>query len=212
MRTIVRSLLMTIAALIYGCNSTGPGPTLAGSETTSGVEIAAQGSTIRGTTTPGAKVSIFDSRYIFNDTLSVVADSAIADDSGQGMFGNLPSGKYNVFVYAHDSLLGASVLGIPVVQNSRDTYADTETFASLRIVTGTIRRQGQAVSLAPVFIVGSPFHSQTDVQGGFSFKEVPAGDYSIKIRELNRAGYVTDSVSVSVPSNGNPIVTVNAEL
>jgi hypothetical protein len=208
---IIRIALALIAVFAWSCGKD-PSPTQAGSETTSGVEIASQGATIRGTTAPGAKVSIFDERYILNDTPRVVADSAIADDSGHVAFSDLPLGKYNVFVYTPGSLLGASALGIPVVENSPSTYADTAKFASLRTVTGTVTKNGQPVSLSQVFIAGSPYHSKTDVQGVFSFSDVPAGDYSIKVRELNKSGYTVDSVSVSVPENGNSVVTVDWEL
>jgi hypothetical protein len=209
--SIIRIALAMVAVFIWSC-STGISPTQAGSETTSGVEIASQAGTIRATTAPGAKVSLFDERYNPDDTLVVVVDSAFADDSGHIMFSDLPSGKYNVFVFDHDSLLGAAALGIPVLNNSRETFADTETFASLRKVAGTVTKNGQAVSLLPIFIAGSPFHSQTDIQGKFGFQGVPAGVYSIKVRELNKSGYVIDSVSVKVPANGNSIVAVNLEL
>jgi hypothetical protein len=212
MMPIVRiALVGMVTALMYSCG-TGPGPMQAGSETTSGVEIAAQGTTIRATATPGAKVSIFDERYNPEDTPIVIVDSAIADDSGRVTFNNLPSGKYNVFVYAHDSLQGAAALGIPVKENSREAYADTETFASLRTITGTVTRQGKAISSSQVFIAGSPYNSKTDIQGGFSFQEVPAGDYSIKVRELNKSGYMTDSVAVRIPATGNSVVIVNVDL
>jgi hypothetical protein len=211
MMRIIRIALTAFAALVYCCG-TGPGPLQAGSETTSGVEIAAQGSTIRGTTTPGARVAVFDVRYNPADTPIVVVDSAIADDSGHVTFSNLPSGKYNVFVYRLASLLGAAALGIPIATNSWEIYADTATFASLRTIAGTVKRQGQAVSTTQVFIAGSPFNANTDAQGGFSFQKVPAGDYRIKVRELNKSGYTTDSVAVKIPATGDSIVTVNVDL
>jgi hypothetical protein len=176
------------------------------------VEIASQGATIRATTAPGAKVSIFDVRYNPDDTPIVVVDSAIADDSGHVTFSDLPSGRYNVFVYRHDSLLGAAALGIPIATNSIGMYADTETFTSLRTIAGTVTKNGQSLSLTQVFIAGSPFNSKTDIRGGFSFQGVPAGDYGIKVRELVKGGYSIDSVAVRVPATGDSIVAVNVDL
>jgi hypothetical protein len=211
MKAIFRLALSMVAALFVSCG-TEPVPTQAGSETTSGVEIASQGSTIRGTTTPRAKVALFDARYNPEDTPIVVVDSAIADDSGHVTFSDLPSGTYNVFVYRLDSLLGAAALGIPVVARSLERYSDTEPFASLRTITGTITRQGQAVSFSQVFIAGSPFNSKTDVRGGFAFPMVPAGDYRIKVRELNKSGYITDSAAVRIPTTGDSVVSVTIDL
>jgi hypothetical protein len=208
---IIRIALILFTVLIYSC-STGPGPTQAGSETTSGVEIEALGTTIRGKTTPGATVMIFDARYSPGDTLKAVTDTEDADDSGYVVFADLPMGKYNVFVYPKNAVQGAAVFGIPVMQNSNTHYADTVPFDSVKTIAGTVSRQGRPNPSTQVFIAGSAFYSETDSLGRFSFKEVPLGVYTVSARYLVKGGVASDSVSVDLSQIRNSTVTVSLEL
>ncbi len=198
--------------LMISCGGAGIGPVRAGSETTSGVEIEAVGTTIRGKTTPGAVVMIFDARYNPGDTPKAESDTENADDSGRVAFDNLPPGTYNVFIYPDGPSQGAAVLGIQVLSNSNSRRADTVHFDSLRTIAGTVTRQGKPDSLSQVFILGSPFYSKTDAQGGFSFRDVPRGVYTVSARYAVKGWIASDSVSVDLSHIGSSTVNVTLEL
>jgi hypothetical protein len=206
---LIASAVVQCMLMACGVNTL---PTLAGSETTSGVEIEAVGTTIKGKTTPDATVMIFDARYFTGDTLKVFADTLTADDSGTVVFTDLLPGKYNVFVYPGSPAQGAAVLGIPVSQNWYFRYGDTAQFASLRTITGIVTQNGKPDSLSQLFIAGSSFYTKPDASGNFSFREVPVGSYSIVARFLNKKGFSTDSVSVDLSLTKDTIVSVSVNL
>lgn len=198
---------ITLFVLLCCCT----GPMQAGSETTGGVKIATTGTTIQVTTTPAAIAILFDARFNPGDTQKV-ADTATADDSGQIEFADLPAGMYNVFIYPQDPSQGAAVFGIPIAMEVL-SYADSSTFASLRTIVGIITWQGQPDSTSQVNIVGSPFVTKTDTQGGFSFKNIPVGVYAVVARSFSRSTeLVEDSVMVNFTRTGNSTVTVVLEL
>jgi hypothetical protein len=203
-------LFVLTYGLMLDCNN--GGPLQAGSETTSGVEIEVVGSTIRGKTTPGALVMLFDARYVPGDSLKAVMDSGVADDSGRVAFADLPAGKYNVFIYPESLSQGAAMLGISVLENSYARYADTAQFASLRTITGTVTSNGNPDSLSQVFIAGSPFFAHADAMGKFNFLEVPVGVYTIVARNLVKWGPISDSVNVDLSQSGNAIIHVTLDL
>jgi uncharacterized protein (DUF2141 family) len=215
MNMVLRRITVHAASIIFMCITgcgTGKNPVQAGSETTSGVEITAQGNTINARTAPHATIALFDARYLFNDTIKVIADSGISNDSGKISFSNLPSGTYNLFVYPNDAVKGAAVLGISIKENSRDVVADTQVFTPLRTIQGTLTRQEMPISGSAVFIRGSSFHSLTDQSGQFTFVGVPAGTYLIKATRIIKNGPVVDSVAVEVPENGNEPVAVQFQM
>ncbi len=206
----IAQAVASCAAIVIHCT----GPMQAGSETTSGVEIAAKDAAICGRTTPSATVMIFDARYNPGDTQRV-ADSVSADDSGFFTFTDLPSGSYNIFVYGKTALAkGAAVLGIPVVSKPDGRYEDSATFASLLTITGKVTYEDQPDSLSQVYIIGSPFCSETDSHGGFSFVDVPEGIYVVVARSSSWRTPVpaADSAVVDLSSAKNAITNVTFKL
>ena len=206
--TLIRLIGAAAAILTFMCGSIGPN---AGSETTSGVKIAAEGTTIRVTTASAATVILFDAGFAPGDTQKT-ADTATVDGSGRVAFTGLQAGTYNVFVYPAGPSKGAVVRGIPIGSNFEPAYADSSAFGALRTIAGIVMRQGLPDSVAQVYIIGSPFYAQTDSQGKFMFHEVPAGSYTIVARESMRAGTPEDTVSVDLARLTDSMVNVTLEL
>ncbi len=198
-------IITSVAVLVCRCS----GPADAGSETTSGVEIAVEGTGIHGKTATGATVMIFDTQYVAGST-RMFSDTAMADENGNVAFTDLPAGRYNLFVYSDKG--GAIVHGIPVGIQDNASYADTESFTPLRTVSGVVTLQGQPGPHSQVFIPGSPYLAETDAQGNFSFTEIPEGVYTITVHQLTEANSVDKSFNVDLSSTKSTIVDVSIEL
>ena len=197
---------------MIACNGTAP--MQAGSETTSGVEIAVKGTTMSGATASSAKVMLFSAHYLSGDT-QWFADTVMPNDAGIFEFNDLPPGDYNLYVFAYDTLAkGAAILGITVLSNNSDgTVRDSARLSTLHTITGTATHEGKPDSQTQVYIVGSPFYARTDSQGGFSFQEVPFGAYTVVARLLvERSGFFTDSISVDFSKTNELTVNVILEL
>jgi hypothetical protein len=198
-------MIATVAAMVCRCS----GPTNAGSETTSGVEIAVEGLDINGKTAAGATVMIFDTQYVAG-SIRMFSDTAMADENGIVAFNNLPAGRYNLFVYSDKG--GAIVPGIPVGIQNNALYADTESFTQLRTVSGSVTLQGQPGPHSQVFISGSPYLEETDAQGNFSFSGIPEGVYTITVHPLTETDSGNKYINVDLSVTRDTLVNVTIEL
>ena len=199
---------ITVFGIALACCCTEP--MNAGSETTSGVEIAVEETTIRVKTAAGATVMIFNTHYVAGSSL-MVSDTVTADESGGVAFVDLPEGSYNLFVYS-DSVGGAALLGIPVGIQEDALFADTQSFAPLRTIIGTVTQQGSSGPPSLVFISGSPYYTQTNTEGKFSFAEVPVGTYSITVHQSTEVDSGDESFVVDLSSTEEAVVEVTLEL
>ena len=208
-RRMFMSSIAAGIALLCCCN----GPLNAGSETTSGVEIAVDETSIRTKTASGATVLLYDKRFE-PDSIGLAPDTAIADGDGHASFTGLPPGKYNLFVFPEDSLVGgAAVFDIAVAGNGvRNEYTDTVPFVMLRTVVGTVSRQGQPVVPSQVFIPGSPFYAETDTLGAFVFSKVPENVYTVIVRPLEQTYSPDDTVTIDLAASKQAVIEVVIEL
>ena len=188
------------------------GPMNAGSETTGGVEIAVEGTTIRGTTTAGAVVMIFDAQYTAGDA-AMLADTVTADGHGKVTFTGLPPGNYTLFVFPGGlSDSGAAVTGIPVETEDDSGFTDTVPFVPLRTIAGAVVKGDGIGPSSLVFIPGSPYRAETDTEGKFSFAAVPEGSYRITVRQLTESDSGDKSFIVDLSSTGSAVVEVTLDL
>ena len=145
----------------------------------SGIAITALSKTLSGTTTPGARVSVYSQAFRPYQSPSGFSDSATADDSGRFVLAGLPEGYLNLLV--EDAVTGKTgyIPGIPVFTDS--LFADTlDSLQRPGYLVGTATDQtGQAWALSYVFITGTPFYAVTKNGGEFLLGPLPAGAYTI---------------------------------
>jgi hypothetical protein len=209
------AVVLTVAAaiaLVCGCGASSA-PTQAGSETTSGVEIAIHGNSVSGTASPSAKVMIYSTQYTYGDT-QWVADSAFADTGGAFAFNGLPEGSYNLYVFTVDPApRGAAFLGLYTSSKGPDgNQQDTAPLSPLCILMGTATYNGSPDKNTRVFITGSPFYSTTDTRGGFGFTGVPFGAYTVVARLVVRSNILSDSAFVDFSQSNGLSANVALEL
>ena len=197
------------AAVFFRCAEAPVGA----SETTSGVEIAVIETTVRGTTASGATVMLFNKDYS-SAGMRNHSDTAVADDTGFFDFTGLPADTYNLFVFVNSTKSAGAVLQNIRIEpiNGVKPYADTGAFSALRTIAGTVSLQQQRVPGAQVFIPGSPFSTETDPEGVFSFTGVPEGTYSVvvpPVRSWNGGG---DSLPVDFTMTDEPTVFIEFDL
>ncbi|MBN1577080.1 MAG: carboxypeptidase regulatory-like domain-containing protein [Chitinispirillaceae bacterium] len=197
-------------SIMPACRCTGPAN--AGSETTSGVEIAVEGTTVRTTTAAGAIVMIFDEHYVSGNT-RLFTDTATVDEGGDVAFTDLPPGNYNIFIYPESPFdSGAVFFNISVGTQYNAVFADTESFKPLRTLRGTVTRQGQPGPYSLVFIPGSPYRAETDAEGKFSFTGVPEGVYTVTVHPSTESDSGDKSFVIDLSATDDAVVDATLEL
>ena len=66
--------------------------------------------------------------------------------------------------------------------------------------------------MAGVFIPGSPYYTETDEEGKFSFMEVPEGVYTLTVHPLSENDSVDESFIIDLSSTEENVVEVTLEL
>jgi len=156
------------------------GPVNAGSETTSGVEIAVSDTGLHGKTSPGNSVYIFSSDVIpgtvngFSDSTTVASDSLFS-------FGMLPDGDYSVLVFDESWKQGVRIGDITITGGSTETYTRSDTLRPTVSIGGTVSVQGGAPFRFQtlVYLAGTSLHDSADSTGGYHISSIPEGVYSI---------------------------------
>jgi outer membrane receptor for ferrienterochelin and colicins len=83
-------------------------------------------------------------------------------------------------------------------------YATTTIFAdnNTGIIKGKVRCEDEALSFASVWIKGTTMGTSTNIDGSFSFTEIPDGTYTIQTQTV---GYKMGSRTITI-KNGKPII------
>ena len=205
-----RNILRAVTFLTLACLSCSLNPTNStmGSETTNGVYVSVvSSSSIEVKTSPQASLYIYWTVKTPADT--GYADSAHADNSGFYNFSDIPSGKYNLFVFPRNDTLAALVQNISVGSNA--IFNDSAFFKDKTGISGTVSRNGTPVSGVNVYIAGSPYKTTTDASSAFSFAGLPRGIYKVIAEDKNRntTGITSDTLNVDTHVNNNQSIQMS---
>ena len=146
-----------------------------------------------------------------------VARSVTTGADGSYQFVTIPTSTYTVTAYDSYGNVRATV-GNVILTTQGQTVTANLTFIGTGIVSGQITNpDGTAAtavgisltSLAPGY--GRAFNTQSDVNGNYSFPDVPIGGFNVAAAQESPTLLLAGSASGQMPSNGGQ-VTVNIQL
>lgn len=194
---ILTSAACAAAFLFLSCTGA-PNQLTLGSETTNGVSITIFTDSIKGKTSSGASVLLYE--ITKSPLRDGHCDSTVADNNGSFALNEIPSGEYNLFVLPQGDSLSVFLNNVQIGSNWR-TGSDSAQFEKPAYIFGTVMSNDVPDTGATVFCHGSPFITQTDQNGEFSMR-VPPGTYSISAFNSKSNYDSSNSHSVTVPGDG----------
>jgi hypothetical protein len=187
------------------CSTSGPSQVSggSGSDAPNSLTVISAAGYVSGTSKPHTVVGVYRQNYVSYLDSGFHA-TTMADTNGLYDFGPLDSGSYNVLASDSVRKIAAFIAGITVAKDiGPDTLYDT--LKSVGSIAGSVADTTAAVrSSLPIFIPGSPFCDTTDAQGRFSLRDLPAGDFTLRSKEVyayNGARLKSDTLIVDTAIN-----------
>jgi len=143
--------------------------------------------------------------------------TTVSAANGSYQFVTVPTNTYTVSAYDSYGNLRATAGNVSLAVQGQTVTANL-TLIGLGTVSGQITNPDTTVatgvgvtltSLAPGY--GSSFNSQSDVNGNYSFPEVPVGSFTVKALTQATTGLLAGSATGQIASNGSQ-VTANIQL
>lgn len=210
---MIRALFSVIFAAIFflGLSGCSISPFNASGGSGADVETRVQGSVVDSSGKPVAGASVFlrPSGYVFpildlSDGDPGTRVDAITDKEGKFLIDSLGSGSYVIEINNRNGLASTIRFTTPVAGGTADLGVST--FARTGAVFGTIPAEVRAGKQWFVQIYGLERIATADfVSGAYSFSDIPAGRYSLRLITPSPGFKPIDSCRVTVPSGSTAV-------
>jgi hypothetical protein len=158
-------------------------------ETTNGLCLSVDGTTVSGTTAPGVVVTLCTSRYNPCVPAGGHADSVKVGADGTFTFMSADTGIFNLFAVSRLRDSGAFIADIPL--RSGWKVAFTDTFKAVGAIRGTVNPDTTGHRLRTIaFLPGTTLTDTVNTQNRFLLKNIPVGNFFVGLF------YVYDTVRI----------------
>ena len=209
--TVICQLLSALLiGICVSCSTTvGNG----GLETTNGLNAYVSGDTIYGNTVPHAQLVLCDISFTSAFADSFFLDSAVANDSGEYQFTNIPNGTFNLLAWNQQTDSSAVIFDIPVNENTKG-YQDTVLLSPNGSINGVAKFEDENWPDIIISIVGTPLTCRPDSEGYYSIEKVPFGHFSINayMTFITLHGDIVYSADTSITISSEVINDVDLSL